>query len=239
MKKLLAVGALLLVTACSSVKVSEKQEITDEMIKNWPNTISKAIVEEALIPDWYGNEDPLYYLQKTGKMTEKDYNFLKTLPTKEELTDEDRDKFKSLLDGYVSGIDRSFYLDDNNIKNPKGLVDKMTSDARLRMANPSNHIQNTVATPEEWKEIVAFSQKSDLDKKDVKRLRKILNKFIKRAEFFDAQSWYGAEVSDRLMEIVTISQKGALTKQERNNVNAKALYIAYPAYFSELENWDN
>ena len=33
MKKLLAVGALLLVTACSSVKVSEKQEITDEMIK--------------------------------------------------------------------------------------------------------------------------------------------------------------------------------------------------------------
>ena len=56
MKKLLAVGALLLVTACSSVKVSEKQEITDEMIKNWPNTISKAVVEEALIPDWYGND---------------------------------------------------------------------------------------------------------------------------------------------------------------------------------------
>lgn len=239
MKKLLAVGALLLVTGCSSAKVSEKQEITDEMIKNWPATISKAVVDEALIPDWYGNEDPLYYLQKTGKMTEKDYNFLKTLPTKEELTDEDRDKFKSLLKGYVSGIDRSFYLDDNNIKNPKGLVDKMTTDARLRMANPSNHIQNVVATPEEWDEIVAFSKKSDLDKKDVKRLRKILNKFIKRAEFFDAQSWYGAEVSDRLMEVVNIYQKGVLTKQERNNVNAKALYIAYPAYFSELENWDN
>lgn len=62
MKKLLAVGALLLVTGCSSAKVSEKQEITDEMIKNWPATVSKAVVDEALIPDWYGNEDPLYYL---------------------------------------------------------------------------------------------------------------------------------------------------------------------------------
>lgn len=239
MKKLLAVGTLLLVTACSSAKVSEKQAITDDEMKNWPVTISKAIVDESLIPDWYGNEDPIYYLQKTGKMTEKDYDFLKTLRTKEELTDEDRDKFNSILDGYVSGIDRSFYLQDTNIKNPKGLVDKMVSDARLRMANPSNHIQNTVATREEWDEIVAFSQKSDLDKKDVKRLRKLLNKFIKRAEFFDTQSWYGAEVSDRLMEIVTIYNKGMLTKQERNNVNAKALYIAYPAYFSELENWDN
>ena len=239
MKKLLAVGALLLVTACSSVKVTEKHEIKDEDIKQWDRTIAKVVVEESLIPDWYGNQNPIYYLQKTGKMSEKDYNFLKTLPEKEELTQEDRDKFNSLLNGYVSGLDRSFYLSDTNIKNGKGLVDKMVSDARLRMANPSNHIQNTVATPEEWSEIVAFSQKSDLDKKDVKRLRKILNKFIKRAEFFDAQSWYGAEVSDRLMEIVTISQKGALTKQERNNVNAKALYIAYPAYFSELENWDN
>lgn len=239
MKKLLAVGTLLLLTACSSVKVSEKQEITDEDIKNWPVTISKAIVDESLIPDWYGNEDPIYYLQKTGKMSEKDYDFLKTLRTKEELTDEDREKFKDLLDGYVGGIDRSFYLQDTNIKNPKGLVDKMVSDARLRMANPSNHIQNTVATREEWAEIVAYSQKSDLDKKDVKKLRKLLNKFIKRTEFFDAQSWYGAEVSDRLMEIVTIYNKGILTKQERNNVNAKALYIAYPAYFSEMENWDN
>ncbi len=239
MKKLLAVGVLLLATACSSAKVSEKKEITDEQMKNWPATISRTIIEESLIPDWYGNGDPLYYLQKTGKMTEKDYNFLKTLSTKEELTSEDRDKFNSLLDGYVSDMDRTFYLDDTNIKNPKGLVDKMVADARLRMANPSNHIQNVVASPEEWEEIVAFSQKSDLDKKDVKRLRKILNKFIKRTEFFNARSWYGAEVSDRLMEIINITQKGVLTKQEKNNVNAKALYIAYPAYFSELENWDN
>ena len=172
-------------------------------------------------------------------MSEKDYNFLETLPKKEELTDEDRDKFKSLLNSYVSGLDRNFYLSDTNIKNGKGLVDKMVADARLRMANPSNHIQNTVATPDEWNEIVAFSQKADLDKKDVKRLRKLLNKFIKRAEFFSENSWYGAEVSDRVMEIVTIYKKGMLTKQERNNVNAKALYIAYPGYLSELEKWDN
>ncbi len=239
MKKLLAIGALLLVTACSSVKVAEKHEIKDEDIKNWDVTISKVIVEESLIPDWYGNQNPIYYLQKTGKMSEKDFNFLQTLPNKEEFTEEDRDKFKSLLNGYVSKLDRTFYLSDTNIKNPKGLVDKMVSEAPLRMANPSNHIQNTVATPEEWSEIVAFSQKSDLDTKDVKRLRKLLNKFIKRSEFFNETSWYGSEISDRLMEIVTIYKKGALTKLERNNVNAKALYIAYSPYLSELEKWDD
>lgn len=239
MKKLLAVGALLLVTACSSVKVSEKHTIGDEEIKNWDKTISQIIVEESLIPDWYGNEYPLYYLQKTGKMTEKDYNFLKTLSTKEQLTDEDRDKFNSLLNKYVSGLDRNFYLDNTNIKNPKGLVDKMVSDARLRMANPSNHIQNVVATPDEWNEIVALSQKSDLDEKDVKKLRKTLNKFIKRDEFFNEESWYGAEVSDRLVEIVKIYKKPIKTKQEKNNINAKALYIAYPGCFSDLEKWDN
>lgn len=124
MKKLLAVGALLLVTACSSVKVSEKHTIGDEEIKNWDKTISQIIVEESLIPDWYGNEYPLYYLQKTGKMTEKDYNFLKTLSTKEQLTDEDRDKFNSLLNKYVSGLDRNFYLDNTNIKIQKDLLIK-------------------------------------------------------------------------------------------------------------------
>lgn len=239
MKKLLAVGVLLLVSACSSVKVAEKHEIKDEDIKNWDRTIAKVVVEESLIPDWYGNQNPIYYLQKTGKMSEKDYDFLKALSDKEQITEEDRDKFTSLLDGYVSGLDRSFYLSDTNIKNGKGLVDKMVNDARLRMANPSNHIQNTVATPDEWSEIVAFSQKDDLDKKDIKRLRKLLNKFIKRAEFFNENSWYGCEVSDRLMEVVTIYKKGVLTKQERNNVNAKALYIAYSPYLSELEKWDN
>lgn len=239
MKKLLAVGALLLVTACSSVKVAEKHDLNDEDMKNWDTTISKVIVEESLIPDWYGNQNPVYFLQKTGKMSEKDFDFFQAISKKEELTDEDRDKFKSLLNGYVGKLDRSFYLSDTNIKNPKGLVDKMVNDARLRMANPSNHIQNTVATPEEWEEIVAFSQKDDLDKKDVKRLRKILNKFIKRYEFFNENSWYGSEVSDRMMEVVNIYKRETLTKQERNNVNAKALYIAYPQYLSELEKWDN
>lgn len=239
MKKLLAVGALLLVTACSSVKVAEKHEIKDEDMKQWDVTISKVVVEESLIPDWYGNQNPIYYLQKTGKMSEKDYNFFQSLTKKEELTEEDRDKFNSLLNGYVSKLDRDFYLSDTNIKNAKGLVDKMVHEAPLRMANPSNHIQNVVATPEEWNEIVALSEKDDLDTKDVKKLRKLLNKFIKRTEFFSENSWYGSEVSDRLMEIVTIYKKGNLTKQQRNNVNAKALYIAYSAYLSELEKWDD
>ena len=29
------------------------------------------------------------------------------------------------------------------------------------------------------------------------------------------------------------------TSLEQNNVNAKALYIAYPEYFSTLDKWDD
>lgn len=239
MKKLLATGILLLMTACSSVKVAEEKNFTDQDIRNWDTTISKVIVEESLLPDWYGSENPIYYLQKTGKMSQKDYFFLESLTKSKEITKDDREKFNSMVDSFVSKMDRSFYLKDTNIKNAKGLVDKMVEDSRLRMPNPSRHIKDVVATPEEWEKIVMYSEKPDLSEKEVKKLRKILNKFIKRAEFFNSNSWYGAEVSERLIQIVDIYNRENLTKQQRNNVNAKALYIAYSSYLSELQKWDD
>ena len=69
------------------------------------------------------------------------------------------------------------------------------------MENPSNHIKNVVATQEEWEQIVAFSQQNDLSEKDTKKLRKILNKFIKRNEFYDERAWYNREISDRVIKI--------------------------------------
>lgn len=115
----------------------------------------------------------------------------------------------------------------------------MVRQSYLRMDNPSNHIAKEVATESEWQEIVALSKQKDLSESDTKKLRKLLNKFIKRQEFFDSKSWYNVEVSPRVIEIVNISKKENETKLERNNVNAKALYIAYPEYFSKLDKWDD
>ena len=236
MKKALLIMSVLVLGACSSLKNNERQVTTNEM-KNWEKTISKAVVESAYISDEYGNEDPIYYLRKTGKMSEKDFNFLSTLTTKKEMDEEDIEKFQKLLNKYPNKIDRKFFLEDTNLKNPKGLVDKMVADSRLRMANPSNHIATQVASEEEWQDIVTLSQKSDLDEKDTKKLRKLLNKFIKRKEFFDERSWYGAEISERLEEIVGKAKVGYEDKKQLNNINAKALYIAYPDYLSPLERW--
>ena len=107
------------------------------------------------------------------------------------------------------------------------------------MENPSNHIKNVVATQEEWEQIVAFSQQNDLSEKDTKKLRKILNKFIKRNEFYDERAWYNREISDRVIKITNIDAKENTTSLEQNNVNAKALYIAYSEYFSTLDKWDD
>lgn len=241
MKKILILLSVIMLTACTSLRNKEvqKQKFTKENMKNWGETISKEIENNAYISDLYGNENPVYYLRKTGKMSEKQYNFLKGLSTKKDITAEDSEKFENLVSKYVSKIDRKFYLKDNNLKNPKGLVQKMVSDSYLRMENPSNHIENTVAMEEEWAKIVEFSKQKDLNEKDVKKLRKILNKFIKRREFFDSKSWYGAEVSQRVEELVNLSKVTIKSKRDINNINAKALYIAYPNYFSPLENWDD
>ena len=134
---------------------------------------------------------------------------------------------------------RKFFLENENIKDPKGLVEAMVRESYLRMDTPSSHIKEVVATPEEWEEIVAFSKQTDLNEKDVKKLRKLLNSFIKRDEFYSTETWYNREVSARTIKIAGINARDNKTAIEKNNVNAKALYLAYPEYFSKLEKWDD
>ena len=66
-----------------------------------------------------------------------------------------------------------------------------------------------------------------------------LNKFIKRDEFYNERAWYNREISDRVVKITNIDAKENRTSLEKNNVNAKALYIAYPEYFSTLDKWND
>ncbi len=226
--------------ACSSNKINyeEKYALTDENIKNWEPTVNLVIEKESLIEDWYGAENPVYYLRKTRKMKEKEYNFLNSLSKKETITPNDRLEFEKLLKKYVKKVERTFYLRDSNFKDPKGLVDRMVGEAvGVRMPNPSKHILEVVASEKEKDMIVGFSKKDELSKKDIKKLRKVFNKFIKREEFFDVVSWQNIEMSPRMERIIDISKRGKLTKDERNNVNAKAMYIAYSDYLSELEKW--
>ena len=246
MKKIVAglfVAALL--ASCSSLEkgasLEQKYSITKESAKEWDKTIIQVVEGESLIEDWYGNENPIIYLRKTGKMSEKDFNFLTSLEKKDAttITDEEYSDFLDLVNKYNKKLPRKFYLADENLKNPKGLVDRMVRESFVKMENPSNHIKNVVATQEEWEQIVAFSQQNDLSEKDTKKLRKILNKFIKRNEFYNERAWYNREISDRVIKITNIDAKENTTALEQNNVNAKALYIAYPEYFSTLDKWDD
>lgn len=247
MKKIMnltAICSLLFFTACSTIskKAGNPEEtFTKEQAKNWEVTIDQNLKKNAQMPEWYGEENAAYYMRKTGKMTQKDFDFLSALSKKpaESISDEEMGQFTDLVRKYNKDLPREFYLNDENIKNPSGLVKRMVTESYLRMSNPSNHIFREVADTKEWEQIVAWSKQSDMSEKDVTKLRKLLNKFIKRSEFFDSKAWYNREISGRMNNVVHIDAKENKSKREKNNVNAKALYIAYPEYFSKMDRWDD
>jgi hypothetical protein len=244
MKKVILMTLLIVaLNACSSlsrkpVNLTDKYGIDKTAVKNWDTTMIKVVKGEALLEDWYGGEEPLFYLRKTGTMSEKDFQFLESLKTKE-ITDEDVEKYVSLLEKYNKKIPRKYFVKDENIKDPKGLVDFMVRESNMRMHTPSSHIAKEVATKEEWQTIIELSQQKDLSEKDVKKLRKLLNSFIKRNEFYERDAWFNREVSKRSIEINNLRADPEIGSFMMNNVNAKALYIAYPEYFSKLEKWDD
>ncbi|MGL4910254.1 MAG: membrane lipoprotein lipid attachment site-containing protein [Cetobacterium sp.] len=245
MKKIIVfIGILATLTACSSTtknntSLEEKYKVDTVAMKNWEETFSKVITGEAELEDWYGADQPVSFLARNQKLDQKQVKFLDSLKTKGEITEADQDQFNAILEKTVKKLPRQYYLKDENIKDPAGLAKYMVAQSYIRMENPSNHIANQVATKEEWAEIVAYSKKSDLTEKEIKKFRKTLNKFIKRGEFFDSKTWYFVEVSPRIIEVNNMYKKVDKTKLEKNNVNAKSLYLAYSQYFSKLEKWDD
>ena len=244
MKKILFLLAMIFtLVSCSSIATKkgliEKYSLDKESAHNWEKTMPKVMMEEATNPDWYGEENPLVNFRKQGKMSEKDYYFLDYLgktPTNE-ITDEDFDRFTKLLTSYVNKMPRKFILEETNIKDPKGLVDYMVKQANSQLDNPSKYIKEAVADEAEWAQIEAFSQQSDLKAKDVRKLRKLLASFVKRSNFYYEQAWLQVEVSDRMIQLSNLAKKTEKTKLELNNVNAKALYLAYPQFLSKIDRW--
>ena len=60
---------------------------------------------------------------------------------------------------------------------------------------------------------------------------------LKRSNFYNEQVWYQVEVSDRMTQLANLAKKQEKTKLELNNVNARALYLAYPQFLSKVDKW--
>ena len=245
MKKILFLLAMIFtLVSCSSTTnkkdLIQKYSLDKESAHNWETVMPNVMMAEATNPDWYGEDNPLVSLRKQGKMSEREYYFLDYLgkTPANQITDEEFDRFAKILTSFVNRTPRNFILEETNIKDPKGLVDFMVKEANSsQLDNPSKYIKEVVADKEEWAQIVALSQKSDLNSKDVRKLRKLLVTFVKRENFFNEQVWLQVEVSDRVLQLAQMSRKVPKTKRELNNVNAKALYLAYPQFLSKIDRW--
>ena len=245
MKKILFLLAMIFtLVSCSSTTnkkdLIQKYSLDKESAHNWETVMPNVMMAEATNPDWYGEDNPLVSLRKQGKMSEREYYFLDYLgkTPANQITDEEFDRFAKILTSFVNRTPRNFILEETNIKDPKGLVDFMVKEANSsQLDNPSKYIKEVVADKEEWAEIVALSEKADLNSKDVRKLRKLLAAFVKRENFFNEQVWLQVEVSDRVLQLAQMSRKVPKTKRELNNVNAKALYLAYPQFLSKIDRW--
>ena len=245
MKKILFLLAMIFtLVSCSSTTnkkdLIQKYSLDKESAHNWETVMPNVMMAEATNPDWYGEDNPLVSLRKQGKMSEREYYFLDYLgkTPANQITDEEFDRFAKILTSFVNRTPRNFILEETNIKDPKGLVDFMVKEANSsQLDNPSKYIKEVVADKEEWAQIVALSEKADLNSKDVRKLRKLLTAFVKRENFFNEQVWLQVEVSDRVLQLAQMARKVPKTKRELNNVNAKALYLAYPQFLSKIDRW--
>ena len=245
MKKILFLLAMIFtLVSCSSTAnkkdLVQKYSLDKESAHNWETVMPNVMMSEATNPDWYGEDNPLVSLRKQGKMSEKEFYFLDYLgkTPANQITDEEFDRFAKILTSFVNRTPRNFILEETNIKDPKGLVDFIVKEANSnQLDNPSKYIKEVVADKEEWAQIVALSEKADLNSKDVRKLRKLLTSFVKRENFFNEQVWLQVEVSDRVLQLAQMGRKVPKTKRELNNVNAKALYLAYPQFLSKIDRW--
>ena len=130
-----------------------------------------------------------------------------------------------------------YKLRDENLKDPKGFLDTLVRESYLSLETPSSHIMNKVLSNKEKDLVTSYAKLDDLDTKQVKKLRKLLNSLLGRKAFFNENVWYNRKVSQNILELAEISKKEKLSRKERKNLNARALYEAYPEYFSNLEKW--
>jgi len=239
--KILLVLMVIFLGACSSIKVDMNQEqIQLSQLKEPYKLMDEIIIEKSVLSDWYNNETPSEYLltRQIIKKDGKDKQFFESLKTKE-LTQEDYDKFQKLTEKYLNKLKRKYKLKNENIKNTKGVVQKLVIGYNLTYPSLEKHLMTDVATEGEREDILELNKKTEdeMTDKDRKKLRRILNKWLKRKEFFDPESMFNVEISEKTVKLVELSEKEELSSLEINNLNAKALEIAFPELISKLYRW--
>ena len=232
---------ILLLGACSSVKIdTTKNKVALSQLKEPYKVLDEILTRESILPDWYNNETPVHYLKTRQIMKPggKEEVFLDSLKTKD-ATQEDLKQFNKIAQKFLSKLERKYKLKDENIKNTKGVVEELVIGYNVIYPTLAKHLMTDVATEEERNYVIELNKKSEdeMTDKDRKALRKLLNKWLKREEFFDADSIYAAEVSDATIRLVELSKKKEKSSVELNNLNAKALEIAFPELISKLNRW--
>ena len=69
-----------------------------------------------------------------------------------------------------------------------------------------------------------------------------INKYEDLPYTLSVTTSYGEDLARKhAKNVITgkLSKEDMVRFIEKNNINAKALYIAYPEYFSKLDKWDN
>ena len=241
MNKILLVIMVVFLGACSSLDVdTSKYKITTETLKEPYKVMDDILIRESVLSDWYNNEEPVHYLttRQVIKKGGKDEIFLNSLKTKK-ITDEDIEEFNKLTKKYLNKLERKYKLKDENIKDTKELVKNLVIGYNVVYPTTSKHLMTVVATEEERNDILELNKKTEdeMTDKDRTKVRKLLNKWLERKEFFDGESIYSAEISQETIKLVELSKKRNLTTLELNNLNAKAMEIAFPELISSLSRW--
>ncbi len=239
--KILVVLMIIFLGACSSVKIdTTKNKVELSQLKEPYKLMDEILTRESILPDWYNNETPVQYLKTRQIMKPggKEEVFLDSLKTKE-ATQEDLKQFNKITQKFLSKLERKYKLKDENIKNTKGVVQKLVIGYNVSYPTLEKHLMTDVATEEERNYILELNKKSEdeMTDKDRKKLRKLLNKWLKRKEFFDADSIYSAQISTATIRLVELSKKSELSSVEISNLNAKAMEIAFPELISTLGRW--
>ena len=239
--KILIVMMVIFLGACSSMKIdTTKNKVNVEELKEPYKVMDKILVRESILADWYNKEEPVHYLttRQIIKKDGKDEKFLDSLKTKE-ATIEDIENFNKLVEKYLNKLERKYKLKDENIKDTKGLVQKLVIGYNVAYPTLEKHLMTVVATEEEKEYIFELNKKTegDMTDKDRTKVRKLLNKWLERKEFFDGESIYSSEISNETIKLVELSKKSEITSLEINNLNAKAMEIAFPELISTLNRW--
>lgn len=241
MNKILLVIMVVFLGACSSINIDNNNyKITTETLKEPYKVMNEILIGESILSDWYNNEEPIHYLttRQIIKKGSEDEIFLNSLKTKN-ITDEDIENFNKLTEKYLNKLKRKYKLKDENIKDTKGLVKNLVIGYNVIYPTVAKHLMTVVATEKERSYILELNKKSDdeMTDKDRTKIRKLLNEWLERKEFFDGESVYSAEVSMDTVKLVELSKKKDLTSLELNNLNAKAMEVAFSELISSLSRW--